>query len=196
MAHSPKLKLGKSSTPEYARIIQNPRGMRSHARSPNANDIQRRKRQHQRWWRYRGTQTSNEYGPSISVAPWFKVQPFRNDKQLQRHDKVDYPSRRRQLRQHPWHKFMQRTSYAMPLENRESPMKFWQSLWRHRPALKRATKMPAKLWITANQDMHPGGQESVVLPRPASQLEVEYRTGFVWKCCVPLNPMVNDHYPY
>ena len=20
--------------------------------------------------------------------------------------------------------------------------------------------------------------------------------GFVWKCCVPLNPMVNDHYPY
>ena len=22
------------------------------------------------------------------------------------------------------------------------------------------------------------------------------RCGFVWKCCVPLNPMVNDHYPY
>ena len=21
-------------------------------------------------------------------------------------------------------------------------------------------------------------------------------SGCVWKCCVPLNPMVNDHYPY
>ena len=99
-------------------------------------------------WRCHGTQTSNEYMP-FHHSPWFKVRPFRNDKQRATTRRQRKPGRRR-LRQHPWHKSM-----------------LQQSLWSQ-----------AKLWIrtNANQDMHPGVEEVVLQLKAILQVNFKYST--------------------
>ena len=55
---------------------------------------------------------------------------------------------------------------------------------------------PRKSWSLAGSPQCVPAWSTRLDPPWTSKIIRDLPNGFVWKCCVPLNPMVNDHYPY